>query len=79
LIGIEVCFGHLREELDVIYKASTSFPNNKKGFKALVAWMKKLADDSIKVHAVVEATGVYHEHLANFLADAHLPVSCSVA
>ncbi|MCX8143449.1 MAG: hypothetical protein N3F62_04215 [Bacteroidia bacterium] len=31
----EVCFGHLTKELDVIYKVTASFPNNKKGFKAL--------------------------------------------
>jgi len=31
----EVCFGHLTKELDVIYKVTASFPNNKKRFKAL--------------------------------------------
>jgi len=36
----KVCFGHLTKELDVIYKVTASFPNNEKGFKALVEWMK---------------------------------------
>jgi transposase len=45
----EVCFGHMTKELDVAYKATASFPNNKKGFKALVEWMKKLADETLKV------------------------------
>jgi transposase len=71
----EVCFGHLTKELDVVYKATASFPNNEKGFKALVEWVKKLADESLKVHVVIEATGVYHEHLANFLVDEHYLVS----
>jgi transposase len=72
---LDVCFGQLTADLDVVYKATASFSNNGKGFKKLLAWSNKLAKPSTAVNFVVEATGVYHEHLANFLADAHLPLS----
>jgi transposase len=49
------------------------FENSETGFEALAAWMKQ--HNAEKVHACMEATGVYYEGLAIFLYDAGHVVS----
>jgi len=44
------------------------FPNNGKGFIALLSWVEKHKDVGTSLRYVMEATGVYHEALAYFLA-----------
>lgn len=46
--------------------ASHKFANNETGFKLFVDWMKKRKADAGTV-CLMEATGVYHEHLADWL------------
>lgn len=46
--------------------ASHKFANNETGFKLFVDWMKKKKADAGTV-CLMEATGVYHEHLADWL------------
>ena len=62
----EVCFGHLTKELDVVYKATASFPNNEKGFKALAEWMKKLAYETLKVPDTTPSFLTFHFSLSTF-------------
>lgn len=50
-----------------------TFTNDKKGFKTLLAWLKK--KKVTKVHACMEATGNYGEQLALFLYKQHYIVS----
>ena len=47
--------------------------NTPDGFKTLSEWLRKQGADS--VHACMEATGIYHESVAEFLADAGHSVS----
>jgi len=49
--------------------AQKTFSNTKKGFEALLAWVKKNTVTDVTVRFVMEATGVYHEQLAYFLDD----------
>jgi len=49
--------------------AQKTFDNTKKGFEALLAWIKKNTVAEVVVRFVMEATGVYHEQLAYFLDD----------
>jgi transposase len=49
--------------------AHKTFANTKKGFEALLGWVKKNTVAEIAVRFVMEATGVYHESLAYFLDD----------
>jgi transposase len=49
--------------------------NDAGGFKALVDWLGKHGSALSEVHAVLEATGVYHEQAALWLADAGVTVS----
>ena len=46
--------------------ASHKFANNETGFKLFVDWMKKKKADAGTVY-LMEATGVYHERLADWL------------
>lgn len=72
---LALCFGQLTPEWKVIHKATSTFANTAKGYKQLVKWSEKLADKSIPVRFVVEATGVYHESMTNFLFDAGKQIS----
>jgi transposase len=52
----------------ILVKASKTFNNNESGFKELFEWSKKHCKQT-DAHCsfLMEATGVYHEHLAYFL------------
>jgi transposase len=43
--------------------------NSKSGFEKLNKWIKKVADPSVELNFVLEATGIYHELLACYLVD----------
>lgn len=51
------------------------FPNNQKGFMALVSWVKKQSTEQVRVRFTMEATGVYHESLAYFLTENQYDIS----
>ncbi len=69
-----VCLGRIYEDLSTELYAHKNFPNTSKGFDSLTAWIEKSGKE-ISCRFVMEATGVYHESLAYFLADKGLPVS----
>lgn len=72
---LEVSLGRKYDDLaDEVY-ARRTFPNNLKGFLALISWVKKLIDETVAVRYVMEATGVYHESLAYFLDEKGYEVS----
>jgi transposase len=64
-----VSIGHIDQELTVEIFGYKTFPNNEKGFMALVQWAQKITTANVKIRYVMEATGVYHEPLAYYLAD----------
>lgn len=71
-----VCFRSIDIEQNCIVKGSRSFQNNKKGFTALDSWIGKFRkDNEVPLLLVMEATGVYHEASAYFLADKGYPLS----
>jgi len=57
-------FTNLRSEL----YAHKVFKNSESGFSALLKWVNKLTDATVPVRFVMEATGVYHEKFAYYLA-----------
>ena len=69
-----VCLGRISDDLSTELFSHKTFPNTSKGFTSLVAWANKSAQ-KIAVEFVMEATGVYHESLAYFLAGKSLRVS----
>ncbi len=64
-----VSLGRMNHDTGIDIFAFKTFPNNAKGFNDLLAWVIKLAIKGIGVRYVMEATGVYHEKLAYYLAD----------
>lgn len=54
---------------------SKSVSNDLRGFETLSAWIVKQGISLSEVHAVMEATGVYHEQAALWLSDAGMRVS----
>lgn len=82
VVGIDVAqtelvvsLGKMGEDWTPQLHARKTFENTKKGFVALVSWTKKLTTVDCPVRYVMEATGVYHEALAYFLADANHEVT----
>ncbi len=67
--------GRIGYDLSPELYGSGIFPNNQKGFTALVEWVNKLTDKEMPVYYVMEATGVYHESFAYYLDEQGLEVS----
>jgi len=73
-VGIDVDKSSFKASLNVSennlvkVKASRTFNNGEQRFVALLDWLAKdIKNDELSVCLVMEATGVYHEHLAYFL------------
>src|SRR5262245_33993502 len=64
-----VSIGCLKEDLIKEIYGFKVFANTQKGFHELVEWVKKKLSAEVSVRFVMEATGVYHESLAYYLAD----------
>lgn len=71
----EVSFSVCDASRETKHLAGGNFVNNKKGFKGLLQFAKKSADSKLPLLFVMEATGVYHQHLARFLYDSGFKVS----
>jgi len=74
-----VSLGRLHEDLSIEIYAYKVFPNTRNGFSTLVSWVQKRVDPNVKVRYVMEATGVYHESLAYYLAQEDCEVSIVLA
>ena len=70
-----VSLGRMYDDLSTQIYACRTFPNQVKGFTALVDWANQLAAQQPVTSYVMEATGVYHESLAYFLAEKGQSVS----
>jgi len=73
-IGIDISKSTFTVSISVLQKhqeihliASEEFENVKKGFNQLLRWVKKNILKDVEVFYVMEATGVYYEHLAYHL------------
>lgn len=69
-----VSLGQLKQDLSTAIVAYKVFANKAEGFLKLIEWLGKYAIAETPVQVVMEATGVYHESLAYFLADHHYGV-----
>jgi transposase len=72
---LDCFYGSLGSDLKQSIQHGKGFSNNAKGFEKLTEWAKKRADKTILLVFVVEATGVYHELLTNYLFDNGMQVS----
>jgi transposase len=74
VVGIDIAmnelvcsFGVIDESLHVNLKSSAAFKNKEKGFVKFIKWVETLASKDVQLLFVMEATGIYHEKLANWL------------
>ncbi|MCX6143579.1 MAG: IS110 family transposase [Ignavibacteriales bacterium] len=68
--SFEIRFGTITDRQEERFLAAASFPNARRGYLRLLAWAKKqLVSNEAPVWFVMEATGVYYEQLAYFLAE----------
>lgn len=65
----DVCFLVQKTDFHLTIKGTRSFENNKKGFEALRNWVNKWRNTELDCPIIMEATGVYYENLAYYLAD----------
>jgi len=65
--SFKACLKIKEGDLRSTVKATKTFNNNPEGFKELDLWIKKHVSLPKQVALVMEATGVYHEHLAWYL------------
>lgn len=70
-----VCLGRMYEDLTPDLYARKSFANSKTGFIKLLSWVKKCTEQQTEIRFVMEATGVYHEAFAYFLAEQPFRIS----
>lgn len=76
VVGIDIakdtfvaCFGRIDVAQHLRFHKEASFANTAAGFADLLAWTARLQAAAAPLWFVVEATGVYYEALAYFLAD----------
>lgn len=67
--NFEACSGSIDIEQSSKLSACKSFKNNDLGFDKLFDWVKEFAKESVPIWFVMEATGVYFENLAFYLAE----------
>jgi transposase len=74
-LDFAVCFSVCNENREIKHLSTRKFQNNPTGFKDFAQWVTKWFNKDIPLSIVMEATGVYHERLACFIADNGLNVS----
>ncbi len=67
--NFDVCLSVIDTTQLVTIKATSSFANNLKGFTAFLSWSLKHLREALPAIYLLEATGIYHEHLAWYLFD----------
>lgn len=70
-----VTFSVCDQDRNVTHVTTRKFLINDAGLKAFVKWVGKVHDRTVPFLFVIEATGVYHERVANLLYDLRYPIS----
>lgn len=65
----------LENDMNILLVSNKSFTNSKSGFSKMLAWSQKHAVKDLPIYFVVEATGVYHEKLAEYIFEQGLHIS----
>ncbi len=65
--SLSLCLGLVKDDLSKDFLSREDVTNDKQGFKELDKWLKKSSKGTDKPIVVMEATGVYHEGVAQYL------------
>ena len=75
VVGIDIakssfvaCLGQVDGNQQWLFGKETTFENTPGGFASLLSWVARQQAAAVPLWFVVEATGVYYEELADFLA-----------
>ena len=73
--SLSMCLGSLTNDLSKYFQPREDVANDKQGFRELSSWLKRATKGNEKPIVVMEATGVYHEGVAQYLYDKGYKVS----
>ena len=66
-ISLSLSLGSLSSDLNKKFKTHVDVSNDLSGYNALTKWLKKSVDTQVNFTIVMEATGVYHQQVAQYL------------
>lgn len=69
--SIHACFAYLNEDISINFSTVRQFSNDENGFVELLKWTKSHIQTNTSAKYLMEATGVYYEHLSYFLHKKH--------
>lgn len=65
--SLSLSLGYLTNNLSKKFESHVDVSNDLSGFKVLHKWLEKSLDAGVNFTIVMEATGVYHQHVAQYL------------
>lgn len=66
-LSLSLSLGYLTNDLSKKFESHEDVINDLTGYKTIVKWLEKSLDTSVNFTIVMEATGVYHQHVAHYL------------
>ncbi|WP_047544825.1 IS110 family transposase [Psychroserpens sp. Hel_I_66] len=66
-LSLSLSLGHLTNDLSKKFESHEDDSNDLTGYKTIVKWLERSLDTSVNFIIVMEATGVYHQHVAHYL------------
>jgi transposase len=66
-LSLSLSLGSLTNDLSKTFESHLDVGNDLRGYRLIVKWLGKSLDTGVDFIIVMEATGVYHQHLANYL------------
>lgn len=66
-LSLSLSLGYLTNDLSKKFESHIDVSNDLSGYKILLKWLDKSLDTRVNFIIVMEATGVYHQHVAHFL------------
>lgn len=65
--SLSLSLGYLTSDLIKRFESHQDVSNDITGYKLLVKWLDRFVDTNVNFIVVMEATGVYHQHVAHYL------------
>ena len=66
-LSLSLSLGSLTNDLSKTFESHLDVSNDLTGYKTLVKWLEKSLNPRVDFIIVMEATGVYHQHVAHYL------------
>lgn len=73
--NLSICLGVLNTNLEKEFIGHSDVNNDLSGFKVMVSWIRKAVDNNVELVVLMEATGVYHQRVCQYLYNQGYKVS----